>query len=169
MTSSRFDPGSTSVRRQKAWTYPFYASMNGPGLKTLLFPSSFFLLPLFFFSFSVFPLFFCRYSPLSMEGFPVRICLWKSGRMILEKVWCLSIASSCWTIKSLSTSRQSIQSGLILLFVVGLWSCKLKLIWVVSLWVLFRFVDLIVSWVSRFACWFHCFHGSLDLLDCVVS
>ena len=36
MTSSRFDPGSTSVRPQKPWTSPFYGSMNGPGLKTLL-------------------------------------------------------------------------------------------------------------------------------------
>ena len=35
MTSSRFDPGSTSVRPQKPWTSPFYGSMNGPGLKTL--------------------------------------------------------------------------------------------------------------------------------------
>ena len=36
MTSSRFDPGSTSVRPQKPWTSPFYGSMNGPGLKTLV-------------------------------------------------------------------------------------------------------------------------------------
>ena len=36
MTSSRFDPGLTSVRPQKPWTSPFYGSMNGPGLKTLL-------------------------------------------------------------------------------------------------------------------------------------
>ena len=36
MTSSRFDPGSTSVRPQKPWTSPFYGSMNGPGLKTLI-------------------------------------------------------------------------------------------------------------------------------------
>ena len=35
MTSSRFDPDSTSVRPQKPWTSPFYGSMNGPGLKTL--------------------------------------------------------------------------------------------------------------------------------------
>ena len=35
MTSSRFDPGSTSVRPQKPWTSSFYGSMNGPGLKTL--------------------------------------------------------------------------------------------------------------------------------------
>ena len=36
MTSSRFDPGSTSVRPQNPWTSPFYGSMNGPGLKTLM-------------------------------------------------------------------------------------------------------------------------------------
>ena len=36
MTSSRFDPGSTSVRPQKPWTSSFYGSMNGPGLKTLI-------------------------------------------------------------------------------------------------------------------------------------
>ena len=35
MTSSRFDPGSTSIRPQKPWTSPFYGSMNGPGMKTL--------------------------------------------------------------------------------------------------------------------------------------
>ena len=35
MTSSRFDPGSTSVRPQKPWTSSFYGSMNGPDLKTL--------------------------------------------------------------------------------------------------------------------------------------
>ena len=35
MTSSRFDPGSTSICPQKPWTSPFYGSMNGPGLKTL--------------------------------------------------------------------------------------------------------------------------------------
>ena len=35
MTSSRFDPSSTSVRPQKPWTSLFYGSMNGPGLKTL--------------------------------------------------------------------------------------------------------------------------------------
>ena len=36
MTSSRFNPGSTSVRPQKPWTSSFYGSMNSPGLKTLL-------------------------------------------------------------------------------------------------------------------------------------
>ena len=36
MTSSRFNPGSTSVQPQKPRTSPFYGSMNGPGLKTLL-------------------------------------------------------------------------------------------------------------------------------------
>ena len=36
MTSSRFDPGSTSVRPQKPWTSSFYGSMNSPSLKTLL-------------------------------------------------------------------------------------------------------------------------------------
>ena len=36
ITSSRFDPSSTSVRPQNPWTSPFYGSMNGPGLKTLL-------------------------------------------------------------------------------------------------------------------------------------
>ena len=36
MMSSRFDPGLTSVRPQKPWTFSFYGSMNGPGLKTLL-------------------------------------------------------------------------------------------------------------------------------------
>ena len=35
MMSSRFDPGSTSVRPQNPWTSPFYDSMNGPDLKTL--------------------------------------------------------------------------------------------------------------------------------------
>ena len=35
MTSSRFDPGLTSVRPQNPWTSPFYGSMNGLGLKTL--------------------------------------------------------------------------------------------------------------------------------------
>ena len=35
MTSSRFDPGSTSVRPQNPWTSPFYGSINGPGLKTM--------------------------------------------------------------------------------------------------------------------------------------
>ena len=35
ITSSQFDPGSTSVRPQNPWTSPFYGSMNGPGLKTL--------------------------------------------------------------------------------------------------------------------------------------
>ena len=35
MTSSQFDPGSTSVRPQKPWISPFYGLMNGPGLKTL--------------------------------------------------------------------------------------------------------------------------------------
>ena len=35
MTSSRFDPGSTSVRPQKSWTSLFNGSINGPGLKTL--------------------------------------------------------------------------------------------------------------------------------------
>ena len=36
ITSSRFDPGSTSARPQNPWTSPFYGSMNGPGLKTLV-------------------------------------------------------------------------------------------------------------------------------------
>ena len=36
MTSSRFDPGSTSVQPQKPWTSPFYGSLNGPGFKTLV-------------------------------------------------------------------------------------------------------------------------------------
>ena len=36
ITLSRFDPGSTSVRPQNPWTSPFYGSMNGPGLKTLI-------------------------------------------------------------------------------------------------------------------------------------
>ena len=36
MTSSRFNPSSTLVRPQKSWTSPFYDSMNGPGLKTLM-------------------------------------------------------------------------------------------------------------------------------------
>ena len=36
MTSSRFDPGSTSIRPQKPWISPFYGSMNGSGLKTLI-------------------------------------------------------------------------------------------------------------------------------------
>ena len=36
MTSLRFDSSSTSVRPQKPWTSPFYGSMNGPNLKTLL-------------------------------------------------------------------------------------------------------------------------------------
>ena len=36
MTLSRFDPGLTSVRPQKPRTSPFYSSMNGPGLKTLV-------------------------------------------------------------------------------------------------------------------------------------
>ena len=36
MTSSRFDPGWTSIRPQKPWTSLIYGSMNGPGLKTLL-------------------------------------------------------------------------------------------------------------------------------------
>ena len=35
MTSSRLDPGSTSVRPQNPWTSPFYGSINGPGLKTM--------------------------------------------------------------------------------------------------------------------------------------
>ena len=34
--SSRFDPGSISVRPQKPWTCPFYGSMNGLSLKTLV-------------------------------------------------------------------------------------------------------------------------------------
>ena len=37
MTSLQFDPSSTSVRPQKPWTSLFYGSMNGPGLKTLVF------------------------------------------------------------------------------------------------------------------------------------
>ena len=36
MTSSRFDPDSTSVRPQKSWISPFYGLMNSPGLKTLV-------------------------------------------------------------------------------------------------------------------------------------
>ena len=36
MMSSRFDLGSTSIWPQKSWTSPFYGSMNGPNLKTLL-------------------------------------------------------------------------------------------------------------------------------------
>ena len=36
MTSSRFDPGSTSVRPQKPWTFPFYSLINDPSLKILL-------------------------------------------------------------------------------------------------------------------------------------
>ena len=32
----QFDLGSTSIRLQKPWTSPFYGSMNGPSLKTLL-------------------------------------------------------------------------------------------------------------------------------------
>ena len=36
MTSSRFDPRSTSVRPQKSWISPFYSSMNGSGLKTMI-------------------------------------------------------------------------------------------------------------------------------------
>ena len=36
MMSSRFDPGLTSVRPQKPWTSPFYGSINGLDLKTLL-------------------------------------------------------------------------------------------------------------------------------------
>ena len=36
MTSLRFDSSSTSVQPQKPWTSPFYGSMNGPNLKTLL-------------------------------------------------------------------------------------------------------------------------------------
>ena len=38
ITSSRFNPCSTSVRPQNPWTSPFYGSMNGPGLKTLHLP-----------------------------------------------------------------------------------------------------------------------------------
>ena len=36
MTSSRFDLGSTPIRPQNPWTSPFYSSMNGSGLKTLM-------------------------------------------------------------------------------------------------------------------------------------
>ena len=36
MTSSQFDPSSTSIWPQKPWTSPFYGSMNGPSLKTLV-------------------------------------------------------------------------------------------------------------------------------------
>ena len=36
MMSSWFDPCSTLVRPQKPWTSPFYSSMNGSDLKTLL-------------------------------------------------------------------------------------------------------------------------------------
>ena len=32
----QFDLGLTSIRLQKPWTSPFYGSMNGPSLKTLL-------------------------------------------------------------------------------------------------------------------------------------
>ena len=32
----QFDLGSTSIWPQKPWTSPFYGSMNGPSLKTLL-------------------------------------------------------------------------------------------------------------------------------------
>ena len=35
MTSSRFDPDSTSVQPQKPWISPFYSSLNGLGFKTL--------------------------------------------------------------------------------------------------------------------------------------
>ena len=34
--SSWFDPDSTSIQPQKPWTFPFYGSINGPGLKTLV-------------------------------------------------------------------------------------------------------------------------------------
>ena len=54
MTSSRFDPGSTSVRPQKPWTSPFYGSMNGPGLKTLCIPTLFSIYLLFLNCFGVF-------------------------------------------------------------------------------------------------------------------
>ena len=39
MTSSQFDPNSTSVRPQNLWTSPFYGSMNGSGLKILVLPT----------------------------------------------------------------------------------------------------------------------------------
>ena len=40
MTSSQFNPGSTSVRPQKSWTSPFYDSMNDSGLKPLCLSAS---------------------------------------------------------------------------------------------------------------------------------
>ena len=33
ITSSQFDPSLTSIQPQKPWTFLFYSSMNGPGLK----------------------------------------------------------------------------------------------------------------------------------------
>ena len=45
MTSSQFNPGSTSVRPQKLWTSPFYGSMNGPDLKTLVLSNNYIVAP----------------------------------------------------------------------------------------------------------------------------
>ena len=39
MTSSQFDPNSTSVRPQNPWTSPFYGSVNDSGLKILVLPT----------------------------------------------------------------------------------------------------------------------------------